>query len=66
MKKFWKRNRYFHADRIAMRIAARYDMTLEYKMSRRQGMCPIDALDDWDLLTNEDYVRYKNELNKQQ
>lgn len=41
-------------DRIGMRIAARYGMTHEYKMARRQNMRPLQALEDWDLVVSEE------------
>ena len=48
-----RRNKYFHQDRIAMRIADRYGMTYDYKVARRHHLTPIVALEDWDLLTPE-------------
>ena len=48
-----RRNKYFHQDRIAMRIADRYGMTYDYKEARRRHLTPIEALEDWDLLTAE-------------
>lgn len=50
---FHRRNRYQRQDRIAMRIAARHNMTADYKAARRAGLKPLEALDDWDLLTEE-------------
>ena len=41
-------------DRIAMKIAARHGMTQEYKTARRQNMRPLEALDDWDLVSDEE------------
>ena len=41
-------------DRLALRIAARYGMTQEYKMARRQNMRPLEALEDFDLVSEED------------
>lgn len=41
-------------DRIAMQIAARHGMTQEYKTARRQNMRPLEALDDWDLVSEEE------------
>lgn len=41
-------------DRIAMQIAARHGMTQEYKTARRQNMRPLEALDDWDLVSDEE------------
>lgn len=44
---------HFHQDRIAMRIADRYGMTYDYKVARRHHLTPLEALEDWDLLTKE-------------
>ncbi|MCR5044629.1 MAG: hypothetical protein K6A93_10950 [Bacteroidaceae bacterium] len=41
-------------DRIAMRIAARYGMTEDYKMARRHNLNPLEALEDWDLISSEE------------
>ena len=41
-------------DRIAMQIAARYGMTKEYKTARRKNMRPLQALEDWDLVKEEE------------
>ena len=41
-------------DRIAMQIAARYGMTKEYKEARRQNLRPLEALEDWDLVKEEE------------
>ena len=38
-----------------MRIAARYGLTREYLTARSQGLTPIEALEDWDMLRPEDY-----------
>lgn len=54
-----RRNPYFHADRIAMRLAARYRMTYEYKLARRQGLTPQEALEDWDMMKKEDYKEFE-------
>ena len=58
--KIFKRNRFFHQDRIAMRIAARYGMTYEYKLARRNHLDPVEALEDWDLITPKDYALFSN------
>ena len=50
-----QKNQYFHQDRQAMRIADRYGMTHAYKVSRRNNLSPIEALEDWDLIKPEDY-----------
>lgn len=41
-------------DRIGMKIAARHGKTQEYKTARRQNMRPLEALDDWDLVSDEE------------
>lgn len=38
------------SERDAYRIAERYGFTTEYTRSRRQGMTPYEALEDWDLI----------------
>ena len=58
--KIFKRNKFFTQDRIAMRIAARYGMTYEYKLARRNRLNPIESLEDWDLMTPEDYTLFDN------
>ena len=49
-----RRNRHIAQDRIAMRIAARYGMTYDYKTARRNGLKPLEALEDWDLIRPEE------------
>jgi len=51
-----RKNRYFTQDRLALRIAARYGMTQEYKDARRQNMRPLQALEDWDLVKEEERI----------
>ena len=41
-------------DRIALGIASRYGMTQEYKTARRQNMRPLEALEDFDLVKEEE------------
>ena len=41
-------------DRIALQIAAKYGLTKEYKMARRQNMRPLEALEEWDLVREEE------------
>ena len=41
-------------DRIAMQIAARYGMVQEYKTARRKNLRPLQALEDWDLVKEEE------------
>ena len=54
-----KRNKYIAQDRIAMRIAARYGMTKEYKAARRNRQTPLEALEDWDLLLPEERALFE-------
>ena len=56
--KIFKRNKFFPQDRIAMRIAARKGKTYEYKLARRNHFDPIEALEDRDLMTPEDYALF--------
>lgn len=46
-------------DRIAREIAARHDMLADYRAARRNGLSPIEALEEWDLLTEEDYKLFE-------
>lgn len=41
-------------DRIAMKIASRKGLVHEYKTARRQNMRPLEALDEWDLVKEEE------------
>jgi len=54
------RNKYIAQDRIAMRIAARYGMTKEYKTARRNRLTPLEALEDWDLLLPEERALFED------
>ena len=56
---FHKKNRFYHEDRIAMRLAARFGLTYEYKLARRHRLSPIEALEDWDMLSPEDYKLFE-------
>ncbi|MBR0276159.1 MAG: hypothetical protein IJQ76_08120 [Prevotella sp.] len=44
-----KRRQYYAQDRQALRTAARYGLTQEYKDARREGLSPQEALEEWDL-----------------
>ena len=58
------KKKYYHQDRIAMRLAARVGLTYEYKLSRRRyHRDPIEALEDWDLLYPEDYNLFELSIN---
>ena len=56
---FHIKNRYFHEDRIAIRLAARFGLTYEYKLARRHRLSPIETLEDWDMLYPEDYKLFE-------
>lgn len=47
-------------DRIARDIAASHDMLPDYKAARRDGLSPIEALEEWDLL-DEEAIKKLNE-----
>lgn len=47
-------------DRIAREIAKRHNMLADYRAARREGLSPIEALEEWDLLTKEDYKMFEN------
>ena len=47
-------------DRIAMQIAARYGMTQEYKIARRKNLRPLQALEDWDLVKEEERELFRD------
>ena len=47
-------------DRIGMKIAARHGMTEDYKMARRHNLNPLEALEDWDLVTDEERKLFYN------
>lgn len=47
-------------DRIALQIAAKYGHTKEYKMARRQNMRPLEALEEWDLVREEDRKLFRD------
>lgn len=59
MINFCSKYKYYHQDRIAMRIASRYGLTYEYKLARRKHLTPIEALEDWDMLYPEDYKLFE-------
>ena len=52
MKK--RKNKNLPQDQIAMRIADRYGMTREYKTARRNGLSPIEAMEDRDMVLSEE------------
>ncbi|MCR4811549.1 MAG: hypothetical protein K5867_02995 [Bacteroidales bacterium] len=46
-----RKNKYRHQDWIAIRIAAKHNLVDEYKTARRHGRTPLQALEEWDLIT---------------
>ena len=54
---FKKRRR---MDRIARQIAANHGLEADYHAARRARLSPIEALEDWDLLSKDNL----NLLNK--
>lgn len=48
-----RRFKHYRQDRIGLTIAARYNLAEEYKTARRHRRNPIQALEEWDLLTGE-------------
>ena len=46
-------------ERIAREIASRHNMLADYRAARRAGLSPIEALEEWDLLTEEDYKLFE-------
>ncbi len=47
---FAKRRR---QERIARDIAASRNLEADYRAARRQGLSPVEALEEWDLLDEE-------------
>ena len=47
-------------DRLALQIAAKYGLTKEYKMARRQNMRPLEALEEWDLVKEEERELFRD------
>ena len=47
-------------DRLALQIAAQYGMTTEYKEARRHNLRPLQALEDWDLVKDEDRELFRD------
>lgn len=51
----WQRvTRYRRHERLARQIAAQHGMLDDYRAARRSGLSPIQALEEWDLLSHED------------
>ena len=47
-------------DRIALQIAAKYGLTKEYKMARRQNRRPLEALEEWNLVKEEERKLFRD------
>lgn len=47
-------------DRIAREIAARYGMLKEYEAALKGGFTPLEALEDWDMVTEEERMVFNN------
>ena len=47
-------------DRLALQIADKYGMTQEYKDARRQNMRPLEALEEWDLVKEEERELFRD------
>ena len=43
----------YRQHRLARKIAAAHGLLAEYEAARRFGLSPIEALNDWDMLTEE-------------
>lgn len=48
-----RRFKHYRQDRIGLTIAARHNLADEYKTARRHHRNPHQALEEWDLLTEE-------------
>ena len=46
-------------DRIAREIAAKYNMVADYRAARRQGLSPIEALEEFDLIKPEERALFE-------
>lgn len=51
--------KYRKQDRIAREIAAKFNMVDDYRLARRQGLSPLEALEDFDLIKPEERERFK-------
>jgi hypothetical protein len=57
MCRFFK---YRKQDRIARVIATRYNMVADYRAARRQGLSPLEALEEYDLIKPEERKLFEN------
>ena len=51
---WWRVTRRRRQERLARQIAAQNSMLDDYRAARRSGLSPIQALEEWDLLSHED------------
>lgn len=51
LKKYRQRK---EQDRIALGIAERYGMRQQYLEARKHGLSPLEALEDWDIIENNE------------
>lgn len=51
--------KYRKQDKKAREIATKYGMLADYRAARRQGLSPIDALEEFDLIKPEERVLFK-------
>ena len=56
LKKYRQRK---EQDRIALGIAERYGMRQQYFEARKHGLSPLEALEDWDLVTEEEKKKFE-------
>ena len=55
----WRRvTRRRRHERLARQIAAQHSMLDDYRAARRSGLSPIQALEEWDLLSPEDRQKF--------
>ncbi len=47
-------------DQLAREIANRYNMLDDYIAARQYGLSPLEALEDWDMLTPEERHSLEN------
>ena len=53
-------SRYHKQDQLARKIANRYNMLDDYIAARQYGLSPIEALEDWDILSPEERHSLEN------
>jgi len=45
-----------------MQLTSRRSFTSEYMAARSHGLSPIEALEDWDMMTPEDYKLFEEKI----